>query len=276
MSIHFARQVAHNMRMNRAGLGFIRDRKHHTRLSDAGYPPKQQVGLLPMVATQADQRPYDPAATYHDPTPGLARRSTLRKNTSAANGWEFFNNVRCYFESGLEHSCLLQFMTRNDIAEIHSQALLFNYHDEDEKLRAHTVDYLIIYKDELRQAVLIKPERKRGEMLKLIERIKAHPSSTQVDHIKYLSETFGTIEAMENAEFILWSREHHDQAQVDDLLHVVRTINGSVRFGDLLRSCRSVDDRRVAVWRLIDLGILFSPTGERITELTYLARNPAH
>ncbi|MEH2698495.1 hypothetical protein DXU03_15075 [Rhizobium johnstonii] len=166
-------------------------------------------------------------------------------------------------------------MTRQDIAEIHSQALLFNYKDAEGKLREHTIDYLIIYKDGWRDGIVIKPERRRDEMEDLIERFKAHPSSAQVDGFQYLSETYGSIEAAENADFIFWSRDFDIDHEVADLLEIVRTINGYVRFGDLMRSCRDIDERRVAIWRLIDLGVLFSPTGERITELTFLARDPA-
>ncbi|MGR9276259.1 hypothetical protein ACU8KI_16790 [Rhizobium leguminosarum] len=276
MSIHSARLVAAQMRMRRAGLGFVHKCSSKAGIASMQDPSLRDTGSLMAIAASAPQQPEASMdATYCEPTHGLALRSTLRKDKSAAKGFEFFNNVRVYFDSEIEHRCLLRFMTRNDIAEIHSQALLFQYHDEIGKPHEHTIDYLLIYKDGWRDGIVVKPERKRGEMLDLIDRMKAHPSSKQVDDFQFLSETYGTIEAAENAEFILWSREFHNDQEVADLLEVVRIINSYVRFGDLMRSCRDIDDRRVAIWRLIDLGVLFSPTGERITELTYLARNPA-
>lgn len=274
MTIHAARLVAARMRMKRAGLGFI-----HKRKAGIGgmEDPTLRVTTSPMdFAKSTDRLIRIEDETFYEPTHGLALRNPLRKDKSSAKGFEFFNEVRVYFDSEIEHRCLLRLMTRRDIAEIHSQALLFNYHDAQRKPHEHTIDYLIIYKDGWRVGIVIKPERKRDEMEDLIERIKVDPSSAQVDDFQFLSETYGSIEAAENADFIFWSREFEIDQEVSDLLDIVRTINGYVRFGDLLRSCRNIDERRVAVWRLIDLGVLISPTGERITELTYLARNPAH
>ncbi|MCA2434861.1 Tn7 transposase TnsA N-terminal domain-containing protein [Rhizobium leguminosarum] len=273
MSIHAARLVAARMRMRRAGLGFI-----HKRKADIGGMPDPTLRATTSSVAFAASTSLPVSIeneTLYEPTHGLALRSTLRKDKSSAKGFEFFNNVRVYFDSEIEHRCLLRFMTRQDIAEIHSQALLFNYKDAEGKLREHTIDYLIIYKDGWRDGIVIKPERRRDEMEDLIERFKAHPSSAQVDGFQYLSETYGSIEAAENADFIFWSRDFDIDHEVADLLEIVRTINGYVRFGDLMRSCRDIDERRVAIWRLIDLGVLFSPTGERITELTFLARDPA-
>ncbi|EJC80815.1 TnsA endonuclease [Rhizobium leguminosarum bv. trifolii WSM2297] len=274
MSIHSARLVSARMKMRKAGLGFVHNRKAGIAgMQDSSL--RATGSLMAIAASAPKQAEASEDETFYEPTHGLALRSTLRKNASASNGFEFFNGIRVYFDSAIEHRCLLRFMTRHDIAEIHSQALLFHYHDDDEKLHKHTIDYLLIYKDGWKDAIVVKPERKRDEMDDLIERMKAHPSSAQVNGFQFLSETYGTIEAAENADFILWSRDFQIDHEVADLLEIVRTIDGYVRFGDLMRSCHDIDERRVAIWRLIDLGVLFSPTGERITELTYLARNPA-
>ena len=275
MTIHSARLVAQRMRMRKAGLGFLNRNPSKADLKGMQDPNLRDTTPLKAIAADVASMQSDPSATFYDATTGLALRDPLYKSAATSRGWEFFNGIRVFFESELEHRCLLRFITRNDIAEIHSQAVLFNFHDKIGKPHEHFIDYLLIYKDGFRDGIVVKPERKREEMLLLIKSIKADPSFAQVDDLRFLSETYGTIEAAENAEFVLWSRDYHDEKEVEDLLRMVSKINGYVRFGDLLRSCHSIKRRRVAVWRLIDLGVLFSPTGERITDLTYLARNIA-
>ncbi|MGR9148087.1 TnsA endonuclease N-terminal domain-containing protein [Rhizobium leguminosarum] len=269
MSVTFARSVARRLSRKRAGLDFI-DRR---RRSDERISGLQDTSLRRTVSIP-ERRVPNPQPWYR-PTHGPAARVPALKNVKTARGYTIFNNYIVYHESELEHRVSLRVQTRSDVAELYSQAPVFQYKDEDGRLHKHTADFLVIYKDGFKQALIVKQERKREEMEKLIAWINAHESSRFVDDIKLRTERYGTIEAAENAELIRWSRERHDQDDVDELLTIVAGMPGWFRFGELLRNCSSMPRRRVAIWRLIDLGFLFTPTGEKVTELTWLAFTPA-
>lgn len=280
MSVISSREVARKIARRRVGLGFI-DRR---RPNNERVPGMQDVKLkrssrLPREdLVLASVRVPTPAATarrvFHDRTHGLAKRVPPAKNMKTARGWIFHNDVIVYHESELEHRVSLRLSVRNDIAQLHSQAVVFNYRDEDGKMRQHTADYLSIYKDGYIQAVVVKHEKKRTETEDLIRRIQMDPSARQVHSIVLRTEAYGTIEAGENAHLIRWSRAYHDQADIDELLAVLQGKRTWFRFGSLLRDCESVARRRAAIWRLIDVGILFSITGEKITELSFLGFAP--
>lgn len=281
MSVIHSREVARKIARRRARLGFLDRRRprsenisgmQDTSLRSTVRLPEERIKLAPKIETVSAK---DGALVVRDLTHGLAKRIPPAKNMKTARGWTIHNDIIVYHESETEKRVALRMGVRNDIAELHSQAVKFQHRDEDGSWHEHTADYLNIFTDGWKQAVLVKEERKRKEMEALIRRIYADPSSKQVDEIILRTETYGTIQAAENALMIRWSREYHDQADVDELLEVVRGLqSGWFRFGSLLKSCPSMERRRVAVWRLIDVGILFSPTGEKITELSFLGYAP--
>ncbi|WP_144083270.1 hypothetical protein [Rhizobium leguminosarum] len=281
MSVIFARSVSRRLKRKRAGLEFL-DRPRR-RLGDDRISGMQDASLR-LTPSAPERRVLQPRAperrvpnpdTWYRPTHGPAARVPAKKNVKTARGYTLFNNVIVHHESEMEHRVSLRIQTRNDVAELYSQTPVFHYLGEDGNVHKHITDFLVVYKDGWKQALVVKQERKRAEMEDLIERIKADPSSRFVDDIKLCTEKYGTIEAAENAELIRWSRERHDQADVDELLAIVSTMKGWFRFGELLRHCNSMMRRRVAIWRLIDLGFLFTTTGEKVTELTWLAFAPA-
>jgi hypothetical protein len=269
MSVTFARSVSRRLKRKRAGLEFL-DRR---RRSDDRISGMQDPSLRRTLAPAERRKPRQ--ETWYPPTHGPAARRPALKNVKTARGFTIFNNYVVYHESELEHRVSLRLQTRNDVAELYSQSPVFHYFDEDGRLHKHITDFLVVYKDGFKQAVLVKQERHRAKMEALIERIKAHPSSHVVDDIQLRTELYGTIEAAENAELIRWSRERHDQEDVEELRALVRFKQGWFRFGELLRDCPCVTRRTVAIWRLIDLGFLFTPTGETVTELTWLGSAPA-
>ncbi|QRM44599.1 hypothetical protein [Rhizobium sp. BG4] len=291
MSVIYSREVARKIARRRAGLGFLDHRRPRPEpisgMQDAALRrkvrlPEERLVLAPasaLVPSPASARVPAPAPgarrVVYDRTAGIAKRRPPLKNMKTARGWTYHKGNIVYHESETEHRVALRIGIRNDVAELHSQAVKFQHSDDDGREHDHIADFLVIYDDGYKQAVLVKHEEKREEMEALIERIYADPSSRQVDEIILRTERYGTIEAAENAMMIRWSREYHNQLDVDELLKVVLGLkSGWFRFGSLLRNCSSIERRRVAVWRLIDVGVLFSPTGEKITELSFLGFAP--
>ncbi len=280
MSVIHSRSVARKIARRRAGLGFLdRRRPMNVRISGMQDTSLRRPVRLPeeRLILAAEARPTltpQGRRILYDKTHGLATRVPPLKNMKTARGWTYYRGIVVYHESELEHRVSLRLQARNDVAELHSQFPVFHYHDDDGKLHKHTADFFVVYKDGFRQAIIVKQEKKRKEMEGLIERIEADPSAQLVDGIVLRTERYGTIEAAENAQMVRWSREYHNQEDVDELLDIVGKLHGWFRFGALLNDCACIPRRRVATWRLIDAGILFSLTGEKITELSWLAHAP--
>lgn len=265
MSVVHSRALARKIARKRAGLSSL-DRR---RPSSDRIFGMQDVTLRPTVLLPTTTR-----RVIHDPTHGYATRVPAIKNVTTARGNILFRGVVVYHESELEHRISLRIAARNDVKSLHSQYPRFQHIDEDGVLREHVADFFVEYQDGLKQAVLVKHEKKRGQMEKLIRQIRAYPNPRVVDEIQLLTEKYGTHDAAENANMVRWFRNYHHQPDVDELLEIVRRLPSWIRFGTLLKDCKSIPRRRAAIWRLIDLGLLYSPTGEKITELTWLGFAP--
>lgn len=282
MSVIYARKRAKIVNRMKAGLGFL----DHPA---AGAPAVKQLpqedisrGLnVPVIDANQQKR----VKFWTPPVQGPDKRTTTRKSRKAreegkhnksskatARGFTIYNNVIVQHESELEHRFSLSVQARNDVEVVFSQFPRLTWEDIEGKRHQHTADYFVKYRSGLRRAFVVKMARKADEMKDLINRIKAYGFEGKVDDISLVTERYATHERAENARWILWSREKHDEMDVAALLAIVEQMQGWFRFGDLLRGSNDRLARRVAIWRLIDCGVLFSPTGERITELTWLRR----
>ncbi|MGR9422215.1 hypothetical protein [Rhizobium leguminosarum] len=269
MSVIASQKLAQRIARKRAGLAFLdRRRPRNERISGMQDSTLRRTVRLPPAHDAGPRRSYEP-------THGLATRVPPLKNARTSRGWTIFKNVIVYHESELEQRVSLRLQARNDVAALHSQYPIFHFDGADGKRHMHVTDYYVEYDDGRTQAVIVKHEKKRKEMEDMIKRIVADPSSNVVDSIVLRTEAYGTIEAMENANMVLWSREYHHQPDVDELLDIVRRLPGWFRFGSLLKDGPSIGRRRAAIWRLLDAGLLFSPTGEKITEVSWLGYAPA-
>ncbi|MGO7611189.1 hypothetical protein ACC689_07860 [Rhizobium ruizarguesonis] len=269
MSVIASKKLAQRIARKRAGLASLDTR----RPRDERISGMQDRALRRTVRDPAPHH-VGPHRSF-EPTHGLATRVPPVKNASTARGWTIFNNVIVYHESELEQRVSLRTQARNDVVALHSQYPVFLYDWEDGETHDHTADFYVEYEDGWNEALVVKHEKERAEMEDVIERIKAGPNARIVNDIRLVTETYGNIEALENANMVLWSREYHHQPDVDEVLEIVRRQLGWMRFGTLLLHTPYVARRRAAVWRLIDAGVLFSPTGERVTELSWLGYAPA-
>lgn len=276
MSVIHSRSLARKIAKSRAGLGCLDSRRPRQHgVSSMAVTSLRRTVALPEQRLVLSATAPSGSRVLRDRTHGLATRVPPLKNARTARGWTYFGDTIVYHESELEHRVSLRLQARNDIAQLHSQFPVFKYRDDAGELHEHTSDFYILYKDGYRQAVVVKEERKRKPTEALIDSISADPSAHQVDSIILRTEKYGSIDALENALMVRWSREYHDQDDVDELVNVVSGLHGWFRFGTLLQNCESIERRRVAVWRLIDLGMLFSVTGEKISDLSFLGYAPA-
>ncbi|MBO9198133.1 hypothetical protein J5277_28805 [Rhizobium sp. 16-449-1b] len=269
MSVIASQKVARRIARRRAGLSFL----------DRRLPRDERiVGMQDRALRRTVRVPAPHHVGSHrsyEPTHGLATRFPPVKNASTARGWTIFKNVIVSHESELEHRVSMRTQARNDVVALHSQYPVFDYNGPDGKDHTHTADFYVEYDNEWTEALVVKHEKEREENEDIIERILQNPSSQSVDRIVLLTETYGNIEALENASMVMWSREYHHQPDVDEVLEIVRRQSGWMRFGTLLMNTPYVARRRAAIWRLIDTGVLFSSTGEKITELSWLGYDPA-
>lgn len=185
-----------------------------------------------------------------------------------------------YHESDLERHVSYYLQARHDVDLVYSQYPRVTYPDADGKWREHVFDYFAVLTSGVRLAVAVKYEKEREETDALLERIQASGvigvgergkrTPGVADEVRLLTDLDVTVEMFENAQAILGSRGHHDDAQCRALLEIVQMLPGAFRMGQLLLGCEDRALRRTAILRLIDEGHLRVCSRGRIDELTWL------
>ncbi|NKJ03730.1 hypothetical protein [Rhizobium sp. SG741] len=265
----YGKAVAEMLRRKTAGLSFLDERRP---ISDTGQLPARRWHDEPRKSAQ-------PVATetryYGKPTTGLATRQPATRNAGSSRSSQIFKGIKVFAESELERHSLTRFTARRDVKLIYSQYPVLPWTDADGVDHDHTCDHYLEFSDGMREAVVIKMEKKRALMEDMIARMFARGVSHVVDNIRLVTEKYGNRSTADNARWILWSRKHHDDVALNSLLQIIECMHGFFRFGELMRGCSDPLLRRAAIWCLLDLEILVAPVGERITELTWLAKAPA-
>lgn len=221
-----------------------------------------------------------PSSAWHEPNHGLAVRTPALKQAKTTRGHTFYRHTVIYHESALEHRVSVVLQTYRGLARLISQYPKVEWIDRDGEVHHHTCDYFIELVDGTRIAIVVKYERKRQEMLDLIERIcdngitgigKGGKRTIGVaDALALVTNAQATQEAFENAYFLLSSRSHHDPAECAALYNIVQQLPGTFRFGQLLLNCWPRAKRRTAIWRLLDLGLIEPVNRGMIDELSWL------
>lgn len=211
---------------------------------------------------------------------GLAVRVPALKQAKTARGHTDYRDTVVYHESELEHRVSTVLQTYRGLSRLVSQYPKVEYADDDGVIHEHTFDYFIELEDGTRIAIAVKYERKRSEMLDLLDRICANGitgvSKTGqrvrgiADGVALVTNARATHESFENSYFLLSSRTQHDQSECDALHHILQEMPTTFRFGHLLTNCGLRAKRRTAIWRFLDLGILEPVATGRIDELSWL------
>ncbi|KQW82054.1 hypothetical protein [Ensifer sp. Root127] len=245
--------------------------------SDRSLPPPALFASYRAANTEWGERP---TSAWLEPDHGLAVRVPALKQAKTARGHTFYRDTIVYHESELEHRVSTALQTYRNVTRIISQYPKVEYADVHGVFRHHTFDYFIELADETQIAIAVKYERKRQEMIELLELVCANGitgvnkdgSRTHgiADAVALVTNAVATHETFENAYFVLSSRNHHDENECTALYEIVRELPGTFRFGQLLVGCGPRAKRRTAIWRLIDLGLLTPLSHGRIDELTWL------
>lgn len=213
--------------------------------------------------------------SFARPTPGLATRQPALKQAKTSRGHSIFRGTVLWHESMLELRVSYKIQTWHGVREIHSQYPVVTYIDADGKTRTHTFDYYVVFEDGRRMAIAVKMNRKRAQMLEMLEAIEAAGISFKggprlADETRLMTEKEATLASFHNSSEILNSRKTYTPEAVDELREIVRRMTGRFKFMTLLTDCQNVAARRAAIWHLIDLGELLPQDQGRIDELTWL------
>lgn len=268
-------KIAKHLYLKRAGL------------QELSFPTKPVLNgeLVPEANPLASYRAAAAARVesqtpWHEPDHGLAIRVPALKQAKTTRGHTLHGSTVVYHESRLEHRVSKVLQTYRGLKRLVSQYPKVEYLDDEGVIHKHTCDYFIELDDGSRLAIAVKYERKRKEMLDLLDRICANGITAVgkdgkltpgiADAMVLVTDALATDEALDNAFFILSSRDHHDETECAILHDIVRKLPGTFRFGTLLLNCSFRAKRRTAIWRLLDLNLIHPVSPGRIDELSWL------
>lgn len=272
--MRFAHKVSKHLLLKRAGL---------QGLSFPGAAIAEESPAWPRGATFYALPEPDrmmPRTTWVEPDHGLAVRVPPLKQATTARGHIFNTDTVVYHESELEHRVSIVLKTYRGLAHLVSQYPKVQFKDNNGDTHTHTFDYFIQLECGTRIAIAVKYNRKREEMLQVLDQIAASGitgvgkngqlTPGVADAVALVTETEATFDAFENAYFLLRSRDHHNDAECDAALSDAESLEARFRFGELLLNCWPRAKRRTAIWRLLDMGLLVPMDSGRIDELTWL------
>jgi hypothetical protein len=268
-------KITKHVYLKRAGLGALsfpeRDLSHESFCP----PPQTFFNYRPATSPVPGSK-----VAWREIHHGLAIRVPALRQAKTARGHTIFRDTVVYHESELEHRVSTILQTYRGLARLISQYPKVEYVDAEGVVRQHTFDYFIELDDGTRIAIAVKYERKREEMLDMLDRICANGITGignggkrvpgVADAVALVTNNQATQEAFENAFFILTSRVQHDQVQCDTLQELLQRMPQTFRFGQLLNKCWPRAKRRTAIWRFLDVGILEPVAAGRIDELSWL------
>lgn len=207
---------------------------------------------------------------WNEPTTGHATRRPPIRQAKTARGFSLFNNIVVFHESELEHRVSTVIQARNDVRELHSQFPVLQFADDDGVIHKHIFDFYVVFSDGHRVAVAVKYAKKQKLIEKMFSQIEKKDFSHVADYLCLMTEEDATYDAFHNAHDILRSRHQIDKIEYDTTRLITEQLVGRFRFGDLLRGCPQIGNRRNAIWQLIDHGLLVPLSTERISDLTWL------
>lgn len=172
-----------------------------------------------------------------------------------------------WLEGGV--GCCLE--ARRDVVHLRDQWPKVEYVDADGVVRTHVFDWHIALENKKRFAIAVKPFDKvessgLATTIDLIRKQRAHRKFA--DGIVIFTDRDVTRDDAANAKQVLRSRRFRDNAEVQTAANELRSVNGNILFGDLVRKGCAEASRRNAMWRMIDLGILLPVVREKVTDRT--------
>lgn len=202
------------------------------------------------------------------------------QKNSSIRGNQFIHqdNREIVTDSDLESRVSYCFGARRDVLHMRDQWPVVPYRDQQGQMRNHIFDRHFTLDDGRRIAAAVKPSQKVVSTgLKLvIAQIRQQGTFREfADGIVIITEMDCTADDSANARNILRARRLRNESEFRLALAELQAVQGTVLFGDLIRSAPVQAFRRNALWCLIDLGILLPLARERVNDRTKMRVNRA-
>lgn len=219
-------------------------------------------------------QPFRPAARSNG-----TRRPPL-KSRGSSRGYIVADNRELVIESTLERRVLYCLLANRDIVEVRDQWPVLSYALPDGQRGTHTFDFWIRHTSGLRTAVAVRTSKRvqnefRGEpsLAAVLEAICPSDLSRLADGYDIYTENDVSEADVDNARELLLSRKYFHEGDYQEALTYVAPICGTVRFHDLLKGAEVPAYRRMALWCLIDDGILFPVENGCVRDRTLMQVN---
>jgi hypothetical protein len=183
-------------------------------------------------------------------------------------------NRELVMESTIEGRANLLFMARRDIVEVRDQWPVIEIVDEDGVIEKPVFDNWLRMIDGTRIAVAVKPVSKvrSSGILRTLKLAQEQGIGGLADKVALVTDAYANHANAFNAAWKLHARRMRNQAEYVEAFEIAFESHGSVRFHDLLLGARRPAGRRIAIWNLIDEGILVPDQAGRIDDLSFLHR----
>lgn len=165
-------------------------------------------------------------------------------------------------ESDLERKVLYCLLADRTIRRVRDQWPAVPY-QADGRSGTHVFDFWFERFSGERVAVAVRPTKRMGgpsrggpSLPAIVGGIEARDLARFADRAMIVTESDVAGGAVYNARKILRARRNRNEDDVREVLDVIRPLRGAVRFHDLVRGAKVPATRRIALWCLIDDGIL--------------------
>jgi hypothetical protein len=221
------------------------------------HKPTIPLRYTPVLPSRGDRKPATKSPfNYRGEQPSLCGEHTM------------------YFESDVERRAAHIFRADRKVVELIEQTPTVYFVDANGDECQHTFDFWLRLANGKRVAIAAKPLSLIVEsgLLDTLKRIYRTDISDQVDHITWIDERFANEDANANAEWILLARRVRNEDEYKATRKLVENVTNAVRFWDLVRLAATPAHRRIAIWNLIDEGILRPATPGRVTNSSLLVK----
>jgi hypothetical protein len=240
--------------------------------------------LHPIQTSQPNRIPFrkrdclslEVKMNFSEPTLStVASRLPALRSRGSCRGFAVFENRCVVFESHLELVTLYLLAMMPDVVQIIDQPSAITFVDDDQIVRRHTFDFLIVLKDGTRILVAVKPAEKvaRSGIGRTIELIAGQIGPGIADRIIVITDNDFTrvdrFNAQQAFECMRFPIPEHDEA----IERITGDMLGSVKIADLVEASGLGGLGFRAVIRCIARGVLAPVTPKhRITPDSYVIR----
>jgi hypothetical protein len=208
------------------------------------------------------------------PSASTGTRMPQTKSIASFRGSQHHHasNRSVVFESLIEARFSVIAEARHDIVEIRDQWPVVHYVDCNGCMVSHTFDFWVRMKDGRSVAIAVKPTGRvnSSSILKTLQAIKEQGIGGFAEDVALVTEAYATEDAAYNARWKLHARRMRNEVEYRGALAAVSDLRGSVRLHDLVAEAEMPAHRRIAIWCLIDEGVLAPDELGRITDESFL------